>query len=326
MMVRVVAARSACSLLAVMALTACQAADAPSAAEEPPAAVAPAPRPTATEQFLEANGTKLFVKRMGSGSPVVVVHGGPVLEHGYLLPHLEALAADHELIFYDQRLSGRSAGSAPRASIRLATFVDDLEAIRVALGLGQIHVLAHSWGGLIAQRYAIRYGANLRSLVLLDSMPASTELWRAEQVAVAEATTAAAREEMEALRASEAFAERRPEAIAAMLGLSFRPQFVDPAAADRLVLYVPDDYSGRSAQFGAMMVDLESYDQHAELGAVQVPTLVLYGSAEPGAEIGGKALAAALPNVRFVLIENAGHFPFIENPDDFLAAVTAFLE
>ena len=68
--------------------------------------------PADTTLLLPVNGTELFVHRIGGGEPIVGVHGGPVLEHGYFLPHFERLAADFELIFFDQRLSGRSAGSA----------------------------------------------------------------------------------------------------------------------------------------------------------------------------------------------------------------------
>ena len=68
-----------------------------------------APRNEAQGGLLSLNGTKLYVKTMGSGEPIIVIHGGPVLEHGYLLPHLEPLSRDYRLIFFDQRLSGRSS-------------------------------------------------------------------------------------------------------------------------------------------------------------------------------------------------------------------------
>lgn len=278
-----------------------------------------------TEQLVAVSGTELFVKRMGAGEPIVVVHGGPVLEHGYLLPYLAPLAEAYELIFYDQRLSGRSAGTADPESIRLTTFVDDIEALREALGLGQIHLMGHSWGGLLAMRYAIRYGDTLRSLVLLDSMAASSELWQAEEAALAERITPEAQAELDAFRQTEAFQQRQPEAIATMLSMSFRGQFTDPANADLLELYVPDDYVSRSEQFGAMMVDLESFDFYDELATVDAPTLVLYGADEPGATVGGAAIADALPNATLELIPAAGHFPFIENPIACLATIRAFL-
>lgn len=277
------------------------------------------------EGLVAVNGTELWVKRLGAGEPIVVVHGGPLLDHGYLLPHLEPLAADHELIFFDQRLSGRSAPSVEESSVRLTEFAEDIEALRIALGLERIHLMAHSWGGLIAMSYALRYEPNLRSLMLLDSMPASATLWRQEQAILAENIPEADRAERQAILATEAFAARRPEAIEKLLRLSFRPQFHDPAKLDQLDLYVPDDHPERSRQFAVLRSDLESFDLNSDLGGLTVPTLVLFGRAEPGATLGGPALHQALPVSELVIIEEAGHFPFIEQSEAFLSAVREFL-
>jgi len=280
----------------------------------------------AVAEGLEAvNGTELWVKRMGSGEPILVVHGGPVLEHGYLLPHLAPLAEDYELIFFDQRLSGRSAPEVEEGSIRLTDFVEDIEALRVALKLERIHLMAHSWGGLLAMRYAVRFEPNLRSLILLDSMAASSALWQAEQETVVEGVTEEDKLERQEIMATEAFAARRPEAIEQLLRLSFKAQFHDPAKLGDLELYVPEDYSERSRRFGKLGPELESYDLHAELKVLEVPTLVLYGDAEPGAALGGAAIHEALQGSELVLIEAAGHFPFIEQSDAFLSAVRKFL-
>jgi proline iminopeptidase len=229
--------------------------------------------------LLPINGTELYVKRIGAGEPVVIVHGGPMLEHGYLLPHLRPLADNHELIFYDQRLSGRSAARVDSASVRIATFVDDIEEIRRSLGLQRMHLLGHSWGGV----------------------------------------------ERQAIRATEAFANQEPDAIAQLLRLSFRLQFADTSMVNELQFHVPEDYSDRSRQFGYMMVDLMGYDLHDALTAVTVPTLILYGLAEPATELSGAKLHATMPNSELVVIDDAGHFPFIEQPVGFTDAVKRFL-
>jgi proline iminopeptidase len=275
--------------------------------------------------LLPINGTELYVKRIGAGEPVVIVHGGPMLEHGYLLPHLRPLADNHELIFYDQRLSGRSAARVDSASVRIATFVDDIEEIRRSLGLQRIHLLGHSWGGLLAMHYALRYQQNLRSLVLLNSMSASSQIWREEERLLAQRLTVADSVERQAIRATEAFANQEPDAIAQLLRLSFRLQFADTSMVNELQFHVPEDYSDRSRQFGYMMVDLMGYDLHDALTAVTVPTLILYGLAEPATELSGAKLHATMPNSELVVIDDAGHFPFIEQPIGFTDAVKRFL-
>ena len=290
---------------------------------EPPAETAetlPAP------DLTPVNGTELFVTRVGGGEPIIVVHGGPMLEHGYLLPHLEPLAETHELILYDQRLSGRSAPEVDSASVRLQTYVDDIEALRATLGLGRIHLMGHSWGGLLAMSYAIRYGDNLKSLILLNSLSPSAALWQQEEQALAEFVTDADRAEMQTIRRTEAFAQQRPEAIAELLRTSFKAQFHDRSLINELRIYVPDDYTSRSAQFGYMMADLRGFDLREALTGVDVPTLIIYGAAEPAAEIAGTALDQRLPNSELVVIENSGHFPFIEQPDTLFAALLEFLD
>lgn len=290
-----------------------------------PACSRQAAQPSITEGLRAINGTELYVKRVGSGDPIVVVHGGPVLEHGYLLPHLQPLAESHELIFYDQRLSGRSAGRVDSATVRLATFVEDIEGLRVSLGLERITLMGHSWGGLLAMKYAVRYGEHLTSLVLLDPMPPSAALWQQEESILATRVTPADGADLAALRATEAFAGRAPDAVEQALRISFRPQFHDRSRIGELKLYVPGDYGERSRQFGYMMVDLMSFDLLDSLATVSVPTLIVYGSDEPAAELSGTALIARMPDARLVTIDAAGHFPFIEQPQAFLAAVRAFL-
>ncbi len=279
----------------------------------------------AREELMPVNGTELYVNRMGHGEPILIVHGGPVLEHGYLLPHLAPLAEGYELIFYDQRLSGRSAPRVEPESVRIATFVEDIEGLRTSLGLDRIHLMAHSWGGLLALRYALAHEDRLLSLVLLSSMSASSKLWKEEEKLLAERLTAEDKEKRQVILASEAFKSRPTEAIERLLRLSFKHQFHDPAGLDALRLYVPEDYMERSRQFAGMQGDLTDFDLHEELGGLSVAALVLYGSEEPGARIGGTALHEALPGSKLVLLEESGHFPFVEQPAAFLETVREFL-
>ena len=301
--------------------------------QQPADAVPAAGDPAVEEQqpaaprtaLLEINGTELFVKRIGSGEPIIVVHGGPVLEHSYLLPHLEPLAKTHELIFYDQRLSGRSAGTVEESSVTIAAFVEDIEQLRQALNLGRVHLLGHSWGGLLAMHYAIDHGEHLASLMLVDPVAGSSALWQQEQKALGERIPEGRRAAVEELRKTEAFQRQEPAAVEEMLRLSFQLQFKDPSLVAKLQMFIPDDYAERSRQFGVMVGELMDFDLHGKLAAVEVPTLVLFGSEEAGLEIGGKALDAALPNSRLVVIENSGHFPFVEAPEEFLRSIETFL-
>ena len=281
--------------------------------------------PDHEDGLIPVNGTRLFVHREGSGEPAIVIHGGPVLDHSYLRPYLAPLGDELELVFYDQRLSGRSDGAVERLSVRLNTFVDDIEALRVALGLGRVHLIAHSWGGLLAMKYATAHPRQVRSLVLLNSMPPTAALRQEEERALMTSLVPQDTAGAGALRASAAFAAREPAAMAALLRHSFRSQFRDRSRSEELVFHIGEDYAERSQQFGFMMGDLVDFDLTVALRDLDVPTLVLYGEDEPGASIGGDAIAEAIPNAQRVTIPATGHFPFVEQPEAFLDAVRAFL-
>ena len=278
-----------------------------------------------SDTVLPINGTELFVHREGAGEPVLVVHGGPVLDHGYLVEPLRPLAGEFELIFYDQRLSGRSAGTVDSASVRLDTFVADIEGVRTALDLGRVHLVGHSWGGLLAAKYATVHADRLRSLVLLSPLPPTAALWREEQRAQGAAIEPADTAGMGALRSSGRLVEGEPAAIETLLKLSFRGQLHDPAVADSLAFHIPDDYMERSRQLGYMAGDLAAYDLRSDLSGVDVPTLLVYGREEVGATIGRDAFVASIPHTTAVAIPDAGHFPFIERPDEFTRVARAFL-
>jgi proline-specific peptidase len=136
------------------------------------AAAQSAPQASATnvfaqqEGFVDANGVMIYYKILGHGEPLMIVHGGPGASHDYFLPYLLPLARRHKLIFIDERGSGRSQKLEDPAGYTIQNMVEDVESVRQALGLGKINVLGHSYGGALAQAYALKYQSNLSHLIL----------------------------------------------------------------------------------------------------------------------------------------------------------------
>ncbi len=126
--------------------------------------------PTGPLAFRTSDSVQLFVKIAGHGVPCLVVHGGPGAG-SYSLEHLglQPLESSLQLIYLDQRGSGRSASS-PRHHYALARQVQDLEELRQRLGLRQWVLLAHSFGGVIATAYAQRYPERVQGLVLVNAV------------------------------------------------------------------------------------------------------------------------------------------------------------
>jgi proline iminopeptidase len=157
-------------------------------------------------------------------------------------------------------------------------------------------------------------------------MPASSKLWRKEEQILAQRMSKKDSLKQQAIRNSALYEENKPEAIEQLLILSFRNQFYDSTLADRLEFYIPDDYMSRSQQFGNIMVDIAEYDLHDTLSSVEVPTLLIYGEDEPATTLSGEKLDAAIPNSKFTVIKESGHFPFIEKPDQFFSELRSFLK
>ena len=117
------------------------------------------------------NDTDLYYDKCGSGSPLLVMHGGLGVDHTYFRPILDTLGDVFQLIYYDHRGHGRS-GRPPINSITYEQLADDANALRENLGHEKIGVIGHSAGGFVALHYAIRYQKHLSHLILLDSSPA----------------------------------------------------------------------------------------------------------------------------------------------------------
>ena len=99
------------------------------------------------EGFVETDGTRLYFESIGVGERIVVLHGGPGFDHGQFLPQLNALAAEHQLIFYDQRGTGFSEGPVDAASITIENFIADLDRVREHFGLERMNLLGESGSG-----------------------------------------------------------------------------------------------------------------------------------------------------------------------------------
>ena len=134
-----------------------------------PAEQPPAPR----EGHIPIGKTSLYVREIGRGNPIIVLHGGPDFDHSYLLPDLDRLANSYRLIYYDQRGRGRSADNVRAEEVSLASDLDDLDKVRLHFQLQSVALLGHSWGAVLALEYALRHPERVSHLILMNPAPAS---------------------------------------------------------------------------------------------------------------------------------------------------------
>jgi proline iminopeptidase len=262
----------------------------------------------------------LFVRRIGSGPPVVVLHGGPGAHHDYLLPGFDMLAHGRELIYYDQRGGGRSPVPRDRP-VGWTEQVADLEALRAEWGLRRMTIAGYSWGGLLALLYALDHVERVERLALISPAPA----WRA------------AREKFEerfgkrnldpefqgarkALRES-GLREQDPDAYQRRIfELSVAPYFYDPALTRDLT---PFRVTGRTQQ--EVWASLGDFDLRERLPILRgIPSLILHGENDP-IPLEASRVTATLIGAALHPVPNCGHVPYVEARDEFVRVVGDFL-
>ena len=124
----------------------------------------------ARSEVTARDGTKLHYTDMGRGEALVLLAGGPGFSSRYLVAVARRLATQYRPILFDERGTGRSSVASYTAdSINLANYLDDLESLRMALGLKQLTLVGHSWGGMLAMAYGAAHPDRVRALVLIGS-------------------------------------------------------------------------------------------------------------------------------------------------------------
>src|SRR6266496_1370386 len=126
--------------------------------------------------FVDSRGALIYYQSVGRGAPLMIVHGGPGASHDYFLPYLLPLMRTNRLVFIDERGSGKSSKIEEPRQYTIANMVEDIEAVRQALGLGKISLLGHSFGGALVQAYAFKYPKNLSHLILGSTFASTKEL------------------------------------------------------------------------------------------------------------------------------------------------------
>lgn len=273
------------------------------------------------------NGTKIYYEKVGQGIPIMVMHGGLGFDHTYFQPWLEALANKATLIFFDHRGNGLSDRPDSFDGITHQTWIEDADALREYLGYDRIVLLGHSYGGYLAQDYALRFGQNLLGLVLCSTAPVIDY----PDVIMENARKRSTPEQLDTIKRvfSEPIAddETMREDWLTVLPIYFfgSNAMYDPALGTMMDAHTI--YSAAAFNHGNF-VTLPQFNALPRLGEIQVPTLVITGIDDwvtPVAE-GGKRIHDAIPNSQLVVFEETGHWPFIEKKAYFRQVLVDWLD
>ncbi|HEU4977650.1 MAG TPA: alpha/beta fold hydrolase [Solirubrobacteraceae bacterium] len=276
--------------------------------------------------LIDIGATKLNVERRGDGPlPLIVLHGGPGLDHTVFGHWLDPLGDVARLLLVDQRAQGRSE-PAPPETWTLAQQARDVEALAAAMGLDRYAVLGHSYGAFVALQHAVDFPGRPAGTIVSAGVPAARYLEAVEQhLATFEP------EELRAQVASswerEATVQTQEECRALWLDqlpFHFRdprdPRIAQVQEAMADAVYAPEVV--RAAAQGAYGgIDVED-----RLGDVTHPLLALAGRYDRACGVEAhEAIAAGVPGAELVVLEHSGHMTYVEEPERYLAAVRAFL-
>jgi proline iminopeptidase len=277
---------------------------------------------------------RLYYRTVGDGPPIIVLHGGPDFDHNYLLPEMDRLADSSRLIYYDQRGRGRSAGEVEPHEVSIGSEIEDLDSLRRYFGLDSIAVLGHSWGAVLAMEYATRRPHRVSHLILVNTAPASAADNLAFRRHLLRTRPAGDVERMQALASSARYQAGDLEVEAEYYRIHYRVALRQPehieSVIGRLRTYFTEDSELTARAIEQRLYDetwsSDGYDLIPKLRALDIPTLVLHGADDFVPPALAAHIAQAMPRGRLGVLQECGHFAYLESPDAFHEHVTALFE
>lgn len=281
-------------------------------------------------RLVPVHDTSLFVVERGpeDGLPVLVLHGGPGLDHTTFGSYLDALADTYRLVLIDGRAQGRSDRDSDPRSWTLSQHASDVSAVAAALGVERYAVLGHSYGAFVALQHAVDAPGAAVATVVSSGVP-STSWMAAVEEGLAVFEPEDLREQVRASWEREATVERDEDVL--------------PLIVDQLPWHFADPRDPRIPTLAAGLADMRggaailratslesgglSIDVADRLPEVAQPVLVLAGRHDrtcvPAAS---EAMASALPRAELHVFEDAGHMSYVEATEEYVAVVRAFLD
>jgi proline iminopeptidase len=290
------------------------------------------------EGFLDVHGVFLYYTEIGEGEPLIVLHGGPGGSHNYFLPYLLPLARCSRLIFMDERGSGRSGKLQQHSEYTVDQMADDVEALRVALGLRHINVLGHSCGGVVAQAYALRYSRSLSHLILASTFHSTRELNQAVAEAKAKIDPVHLKR-IEELERAGLYSKGEPwehgrypvEYVQLVNSWFYYPMFFEEQTTANFnpsafgVAW--DVYREMSGSSGEFVIDgnLKSVEFADQLKSLNVPTLIIAGEDDPLTMGILREIHSDISGSQLAILPRSKHFTFIDQTELFNQTVNRFI-
>lgn len=285
--------------------------------------------------FAVVGGARLWYESEGKGEPLLLIAGGPGLSHTYFHPSFAGLADANRNIYFDALGRGKSDQAKSSAEYTFQRDVEEVEGLRKALKLGRINLLGHSYGGMVAQAYALKHPESVRRLVLANTI-FSGEMWQANNDncnSVIRNQCPEVWEKLEKLRSTGYRCSAKEHQAVYYQVPPGLVHFYNPANGETFERVVQQEFNteiyfaigGEDADF-LIGGDIAKLDFRAQLKNLKMPTLIIMGRYDrvslPSYALQFKRYA---PQAKCVMFEKSGHFPFIEENAEALRVLRDFL-
>ena len=263
------------------------------------------------------DGYRLNIEEIGSGFPVIVLHGGPGMDHQMFRPYLDPLGEDFRVLYVDERGQGRSDRVDPER-LSLGVFARDVDLLAEALELDAFALLGHSFGAIIATNHAIEHGTAAAYVISggADESEAMLADVKESLAAMGEAgkPIEASWEDEKTVETE----EQLTELLRAQMPFHFHGE--PPQGYGEETVGTPDVLRHfANAGYG-------DFDYRPRLAEITRPTLVIVGAHDrtttPRA---ARVLHEGIDGSELVVVPAAGHMSFVEQPQLYLDAVRRFL-
>jgi proline iminopeptidase len=280
--------------------------------------------PISAATFKAADGTLLHYDVIGKGRPVVFLAGGPGFSPGYLEPVAKGIEGKFARILFHQRGTGRSTMETINAeTLALPTLISDLEALRMHLSADSLTLVGHSFGGILAMQYAASHPDRVRALALIDSGGPTLTSVPGFITNLGSRMTAEDTAKVKEWSTPERLKNEHKRAVLEITRAKTPAYFADRAKATRMMVAF-DETSFHDGVFWAITPQLMGgLDLRQPLAAVKAPVLVIHGRQDPLES--AQEVHETFPTSELVWIENAGHFPWEEQPAAVFLPLAKFL-
>jgi proline-specific peptidase len=284
----------------------------------------------ASPRFIRTTGGRSFEYiSQGKGPATLLVHpGGPGLTYHYLRGLLKLANVNLRVILFNPRGVGHSWAPKSPSDYTVAQMAEDVEAIRRALHITELHLLGYSAGGFVALEYAHRYEPKLTSLLLCATAGSAEEIRQSNRMALAVAAPSLRARVRQLTRAKEFDSTEYQNLVEQIMG-PFQTRFFRGASKDwKATKMYPKVYRAMMTRSGdefAVDGTIAKWDGRRYYSKIEVPSLVVVGRydffLQPSVE-----MAERIEPAHLRVLQHSSHRMILEQPKEFLGTVREFLE